>query len=71
MKWFRFPALLEHISPLGWAHILLTGESGLFGREEAEIIASAIEAARAGGIDASGPWSGDTVSCRPGKIALM
>ncbi len=37
------------------------GEGGLFGREEIEIIAPAIEAARAEGIDASGPWSGDTV----------
>lgn len=37
------------------------GESGLFGREEIEIITPAIEAARAEGIDASGPWPGDTI----------
>lgn len=37
------------------------GEGGLFGREEIEIITPAIEAARAEGIDASGPWPGDTV----------
>jgi 4-hydroxythreonine-4-phosphate dehydrogenase len=37
------------------------GEGGLFGREEVEIIAPAIAAARAEGIDASGPWPGDTV----------
>lgn len=37
------------------------GEGGLFGREEIEIIAPAVEAARREGIDASGPWPGDTV----------
>ncbi len=37
------------------------GEGGMFGREEIEIIAPAIAAARAEGIDASGPWPGDTV----------
>ncbi|MEP0961517.1 MAG: 4-hydroxythreonine-4-phosphate dehydrogenase PdxA [Roseobacter sp.] len=37
------------------------GEGGLFGREEIEIIAPAITAARGEGIDASGPWPGDTV----------
>ena len=37
------------------------GEGGLFGREEIEVIAPAIAAARAEGIDASGPWPGDTV----------
>ena len=37
------------------------GEGGLFGREEIEVIRPAIEAARAEGIDASGPWPGDTV----------
>ena len=36
-------------------------ESGLFGAEEAEVIAPAIEAARRGGIDASGPHPADTV----------
>lgn len=37
------------------------GEGGLFGDEEIRIIRPAIEAARAEGIDASGPWPGDTV----------
>lgn len=37
------------------------GEGGLFGREEIDIIAPAIRAAREEGIDASGPWPGDTV----------
>ncbi|MVO17093.1 4-hydroxythreonine-4-phosphate dehydrogenase PdxA [Parasedimentitalea huanghaiensis] len=37
------------------------GEGGLFGREEIEIISPAIKAAQAEGINASGPWPGDTV----------
>ncbi len=37
------------------------GESGMFGREEAEIIAPAIEAERGRGIDVSGPYPADTV----------
>jgi len=37
------------------------GESGLFGREEIDIIAPAVEAARADGIDATGPHPPDTV----------
>lgn len=40
------------------------GEDGLFGHEEAEVIAPAVAAARAGGIDASGPWPPDTVFMR-------
>lgn len=40
------------------------GESGKFGREEIEVIAPAIAAARVQGIDASGPWPGDTVFMR-------
>ncbi|RFB81597.1 4-hydroxythreonine-4-phosphate dehydrogenase PdxA [Methylovirgula sp. 4M-Z18] len=40
------------------------GEGGLFGREDVDIIAPAIAAARAEGIDASGPWPGDTVFFR-------
>lgn len=40
------------------------GENGKFGREELEIIAPAIAAARAEGIDASGPWPGDTIFMR-------
>jgi 4-hydroxythreonine-4-phosphate dehydrogenase len=40
------------------------GEGGLFGREELEVIAPAIAAARAQGIDASGPYAPDTVFMR-------
>ena len=40
------------------------GEGGLFGDEEARIIAPAIAAARAEGIDASGPHAPDTVFMR-------
>ena len=41
-----------------------SGEGGLFGREEEDEIRPAIEAARARGIDASGPWPGDSVFLR-------
>lgn len=40
------------------------GEGGLFGREEIDIIAPAISAARAEGIDAHGPFAPDTVFMR-------
>lgn len=40
------------------------GEGGLFGREEIEVIAPAIAAARAEGIDALGPFAPDTVFMR-------
>lgn len=40
------------------------GEGGLFGREEIDIIAPAVLAARAEGIDASGPHAPDTVFMR-------
>ncbi len=40
------------------------GEGGLFGDEELRIIAPAIAAARAEGIDASGPYAPDTVFMR-------
>lgn len=40
------------------------GEDGRFGREEIEVIGPAIEAARAEGLDASGPWPGDTIFMR-------
>lgn len=40
------------------------GEGGLFGSEERDIIAPAIEAARAEGIDADGPHAPDTVFMR-------
>jgi 4-hydroxythreonine-4-phosphate dehydrogenase len=40
------------------------GENGMFGREDVDIIAPAVAKARAEGIDASGPWPGDTVFMR-------
>lgn len=40
------------------------GEGGLFGREEIETIEPAVRAARAEGIDASGPFAPDTVFMR-------
>lgn len=40
------------------------GESGLFGREDLDIIEPAVRAARSEGIDASGPWPADTVFMR-------
>jgi len=49
------------------------GEGGLFGDEEIRIIRPAIEAARAEGIDASGPWPGDTVymQARQGRFDVV
>ena len=47
------------------------GEGGLFGQEEIDVIMPAISAARAEGIDASGPFAPDTVfmraRARPGR----
>jgi 4-hydroxythreonine-4-phosphate dehydrogenase len=40
------------------------GEGGMFGREDADIIAPAVACAVAEGIEASGPWPGDTVFMR-------
>ena len=40
------------------------GEGGLFGREEIDTIAPAVAAARALGLDVSGPWAPDTVFMR-------
>ncbi|WP_397475658.1 4-hydroxythreonine-4-phosphate dehydrogenase PdxA [Pusillimonas sp.] len=40
------------------------GESGRFGAEEIDIIGPAIELARKEGLDASGPWPGDTIFMR-------
>lgn len=49
------------------------GEGGLFGDEEIRIIRPAIEAARAEGINASGPWPGDTVfmQARNGRFDIV
>jgi len=43
------------------------GEGGLFGDEEAEILAPAIETARAAGVDARGPFPADTLYVRAAK----
>ncbi|WP_394821370.1 4-hydroxythreonine-4-phosphate dehydrogenase PdxA [Pendulispora albinea] len=43
------------------------GENGLFGGEDRDVIAPAIRAARGEGIDASGPWPGDTIFMRARK----
>jgi 4-hydroxythreonine-4-phosphate dehydrogenase len=40
------------------------GEQGRFGQEEIQVIGPAIELARAEGIDATGPWPGDTIFMR-------
>ncbi len=54
------------------------GEGGLFGREEIEIIAPAIAAARAQGMQVSGPFAPDTVfmrarakACAPGEFDVV
>ena len=49
------------------------GEGGLFGREEIEIIAPAIRAAAAEGMDVTGPWPGDTVfmQARQGRFDIV
>ena len=49
------------------------GEGGLFGREEIEVIGPAVEAARREGIEASGPWPGDTVfmQARQGRFDVV
>jgi 4-hydroxythreonine-4-phosphate dehydrogenase len=49
------------------------GEAGLFGTEDTERIAPAVEAARAEGIDASGPWPPDTVfmAARQGRFDIV
>ena len=43
------------------------GEGGLFGKEDDDAIAPAVEAARVLGIDAVGPISGDTVFLRASR----
>jgi 4-hydroxythreonine-4-phosphate dehydrogenase len=40
------------------------GEHGLFGNEDAEVIAPAVEACRARGVDVSGPFPADTIFVR-------
>ncbi|MBB3354539.1 4-hydroxythreonine-4-phosphate dehydrogenase [Rhizobium sp. BK049] len=43
------------------------GENGMFGREDLDIIAPAIRRAQECGINASGPWPGDTIFMRARK----
>jgi len=43
------------------------GENGMFGREEIDVIAPAITHARTEGLDASGPYAGDTIFMRARK----
>ncbi|UYO92609.1 4-hydroxythreonine-4-phosphate dehydrogenase PdxA [Pollutimonas sp. M17] len=40
------------------------GEDGRFGQEEIQVISPAIQQARTEGMDASGPWPGDTIFMR-------
>jgi 4-hydroxythreonine-4-phosphate dehydrogenase len=49
------------------------GEHGLFGSEDEEIIKPAIQRAQAEGIEASGPWPGDTVfmNARKGQFDIV
>ena len=49
------------------------GEGGRFGDEEITIISPAIKAMQAEGLDASGPWPGDTVfmAARTGKFDVV
>jgi 4-hydroxythreonine-4-phosphate dehydrogenase len=49
------------------------GEHGLFGSEDEEIIKPAIQQAQAEGIEASGPWPGDTVfmHARQGRFDIV
>jgi len=46
------------------------GEGGMFGREDIDKIAPAIQAARDAGIEASGPWPGDTIFMRARRGAF-
>jgi 4-hydroxythreonine-4-phosphate dehydrogenase len=43
------------------------GEHGVIGLEDEAVLRPAVEAARAGGIDISGPWPGDTVFGRAAR----
>ena len=47
------------------------GEEGLFGRDEIEIIEPAIHAAKATGIDVSGPFGADTMFHKKGSDAFI
>jgi 4-hydroxythreonine-4-phosphate dehydrogenase len=43
------------------------GEEGVLGNEDEAVLEPAVEAARANGIDATGPWPGDTVFLRASR----
>lgn len=43
------------------------GEAGVLGNEDEAVLAPAVDAARADGIDATGPWPGDTVFLRASR----
>ncbi len=45
-------------------------DGGLFGHEEAEVIAPAVEAAKREGIDATGPIAADAIFLPPGRLRL-
>ena len=70
---------IAHASAAGWGQprprIAVAGpnphagEGGLFGSEETTIIGPAIDAARAEGIDARGPYAPDTVFMRARNVA--
>ena len=63
----RFPAREPRVAVAGLnPH---AGEGGLFGDEELLVIAPAVQAARAEGIDASGPFAPDTVFMRARNAA--
>jgi 4-hydroxythreonine-4-phosphate dehydrogenase len=47
------------------------GEDGLFGRDEIEIVEPAIRAAKASGIDVSGPFGADTMFHKKGSDAFI
>lgn len=59
------PALLDRRARIGVAALNPHGsDGGLFGNEEAAIIAPAVEKARAQGVNATGPWPADTLFVR-------
>ena len=60
LPWFGFPAPRLAVAGVN-PH---AGEDGLMGHEEARVLTPAIEAARARGVDVSGPFPGDTVFVR-------
>jgi 4-hydroxythreonine-4-phosphate dehydrogenase len=62
------PRLLDRRPRIGVAALNPhASDGGLFGDEEARIIAPAVARARAEGIDASGPWPADTLFVRAHK----